>query len=418
MVSGFSQGVTMVAIPWYFIETMNLATFFGAAFAVITFLTLPWSLFAGTITDRYPRKNVFLGLTGVGLLVALGVSLSGYATGAVPAALMLLLFGSTIFIYNVHYPTLYAFGQEVSQPHEYGRTNSLLEVQGQFTSVIAGALATMLLSGTGYEGHLWKNFLPFDIEPWELHEIFMMDACTYAIAFIIILFIPYKPDANKAIDTGSVVERFMGGVRFLRKNKLLIHFGIATYAVFVVVIVTGFYLMAMYVSQHLQRQGDVFGTGEMLYAFGAIGAGFFIRWIFKRFNAVLSIIVLMVIASSGLFLCAITKITPLFLAFCFALGLCNAGIRIMRITYLFEHIPNRVIGRANSIFAFTNIFMRGSLLLLFSFPLFSSDNGVTTAYFIMACLVAASLVPLLIFYRKLNNLEVTENPADPETSSG
>lgn len=407
-ISGFAQGVTMVSIPWYFTDILDRSSFFGWAFAAITFLTLPWSLYAGTITDRYPRKKVFLGITAIGLVIALGVATTGFIQGDVPSPLILLLFASTIFIYNVHYPTLYAFGQEVTDPENYGRTNSLIEIQGQSTSVIAGALATVLLSGTGVENHLLKSILPFTVEPWTLQEIFMMDACTYALAFIIIACIPYTPDPNKQVDKGTVMERFKGGLRFLGRNRPLIHFGVATYSVFIVVIVTGFYLMAMYISQHLGREGDVYGVGEMLYAGGAISAGFFIRAIFRRTNTVAAIIILMVITSVGLFLCSMTRITPLFLAFCFALGLCNAGTRILRITYLFKHIPNHVIGRANSIFAFTNIFMRFALLFVFAMPLFSTNGGVVYAYFILGAIVAASTIPLVLFYRTLNNLNVNE----------
>ena len=34
---------------------------------------------------------------------------------------MILVFGITIFNYNVHYPNLYAFGQEITEPKNYGK---------------------------------------------------------------------------------------------------------------------------------------------------------------------------------------------------------------------------------------------------------------------------------------------------------
>ena len=33
-------------------------------------------------------------------------------------------FGTTMFHYNIHYPNLYAFGQEISEPKDYGKLNS------------------------------------------------------------------------------------------------------------------------------------------------------------------------------------------------------------------------------------------------------------------------------------------------------
>ena len=44
------------------------------------------------------------------------------------------VFGITIFNYNIHYPNLYAFGQEITEPKNYGKLNSYIEVQGQVTS--------------------------------------------------------------------------------------------------------------------------------------------------------------------------------------------------------------------------------------------------------------------------------------------
>ena len=65
-----------------------------------------------------------------------------------PDILVLLVFGVTIFNYNVHYPNLYAFGQEITEKKNYGKLNSYIEVQGQVTSVLAGAFAAILLTGT------------------------------------------------------------------------------------------------------------------------------------------------------------------------------------------------------------------------------------------------------------------------------
>ena len=43
---------------------------------------------------------------------------------------------------------MYAFGQEITEKKNYGKLNSYIEVQGQVTSVLAGAFAAILLTGT------------------------------------------------------------------------------------------------------------------------------------------------------------------------------------------------------------------------------------------------------------------------------
>ena len=114
------------------------------------------------------------------------------------------------FHYNVHYPNLYAFGQEITEPKNYAKLNAYIEIQGQSTSIFAGAFAAILLTGTenGILNLLgFKIQIPFDIQAWQIHEIFLMDAFTYVLAFIIILFIKYKPVVKRILtkETCSVV---------------------------------------------------------------------------------------------------------------------------------------------------------------------------------------------------------------------
>ena len=82
----------------------------------------------------------------------------------------LAVFGTTMFHYSIHYPNLYAFGQEITEKENYGKLNSYIEIQGQSTSIFAGAFAAILLSGTENQvmNLMGINIpLPFDIIPWK-----------------------------------------------------------------------------------------------------------------------------------------------------------------------------------------------------------------------------------------------------------
>ena len=120
-VSGFAQGISMLAIPWYFSDILNASSTFGTIYGIATFLTLFWGLYVGTLIDRYPRKNIFLLITLIGALIIGSIALSGFLLGEVPMVLIGVVFCTTLFIYNVHYPTLYAFGQEISEKKNYGK---------------------------------------------------------------------------------------------------------------------------------------------------------------------------------------------------------------------------------------------------------------------------------------------------------
>ena len=167
IISGLAQGISMVAIPWYFVKVANRPEVFATSYMVITFLTLFWGLYAGTLIDRYSRKKIFILVNIIcGLLIG-SISAYGFHVSYLPDVLVILVFGATIFNYNVHYPNLYAFGQEITEKNNYGKLNSYIEIQGQVTSVLAGALAAMLLTGvTGNSLEIagFQFILPFNID--------------------------------------------------------------------------------------------------------------------------------------------------------------------------------------------------------------------------------------------------------------
>ena len=147
IISGFAQGISMIAIPWYFVKIIERPEMFASAYIGITFLTLFWGLYAGTLIDRYSRKKLFIIINIVCGFCIGSIALYGFYMGHLADFLVILVFGITIFNYNVHYPNLYAFGQEITEPRNYGKLNSYIEVQGQTTSVLAGAFAALLLTG-------------------------------------------------------------------------------------------------------------------------------------------------------------------------------------------------------------------------------------------------------------------------------
>ncbi len=407
-VSGFAQGISMLAIPWYFSDILNRSSTFGAIYGTVTFLTLFWGLYVGTMVDKYPRKNIFLFITLIGGLIIGSVALTGYSLGEVPLPLIGLVFCVTMFVYNIHYPTLYAFGQEITEKKDYGKINSIIEIQGQSTSVLSGAFAALLITGVNQEFLTslgLENIFSFTIEPWSLHEIFLMDACTYFVAFILILLIKYTPIKPKTVDTGSVFKRLKQGASFLKQSPLLFYFGVCSYTIFAMLLIHIHQLMPIYVNIHLDASSAVYAGAEMLYALGALISGIGIRWAFKNTNTVKAIIILMLMSVFVFELTAFTQQSLILILVCFVLGITNAGTRVLRITYLFNHIPNNIIGRAGSVFQTLNVIMRFSFITLFSLTFFAKTDNITWAYFISGLFIFLSIIPLLFFYKRLLNLK-------------
>ncbi len=403
-ISGFAQGISMLSIPWYFGSVLNESSVFNMAAGCITLASIVWSLYAGTIIDKFPRKRVFLAINICGSIILGSVAAYGFMTGHLPSWLVLLVFGSTMFIYSIYFPALYAFGQEITERENYGKMNSRLEIQSQSISMLAGAVGAILLAGT-HNKHInllgIEFSLGFDITRWELWQIFLLDASTYLLSIGLIILIRYAPAEENKIEGGSVVERIKGGFRFLQNNRLLFWFGNASYAIFVVLLVEVHLLLSPYVSRHLHADPFVYSSAEIWYAIGALFAGLAIRHIFRSMHTVRAIILLMLITSAGLFITAFTNSIAWFFAFSVLIGITNAGTRILRITYLYQHIPNNIIGRASSVFNVINIALRAGLSFLFAAPFFTSSDHVTYAYLCAGIFVLIWIGPIVFRYKQL-----------------
>tara|TARA_Y100001968_G_scaffold145590_1_gene133058 strand:- start:531 stop:1796 length:1266 start_codon:yes stop_codon:yes gene_type:complete len=403
IISGFAQGISMIAIPWYFIEIVNRPQIFSLSYIIITFITLFWGLYAGTLIDRYSRKKLFI-ITNVicGFLIG-AVSFSGFYYNTVTDMLVIFVFALTILNYNVHYPNLYAFGQEITEKKYYGKLNSYIEIQGQSTSIFAGAFAALLLTGT-VDGIMnlagFDINLPFNIKAWMIHEIFLMDAISYFLATLIIIFIKYKPIAKEEIQVGSLFKRFKTGFNYLKDNPLIFNFGFASYMLFAFTLVEIHVLLPSYVKNFLEEKGDIYASAEVYYCIGAIISGLFIIKLFKRYNTVLGVILLMMFVMIGFLGMTFYKSLLVFFIANLMIGISNAGVRVLRTTFIFNHVPNNVIGRTNSVFNSLNVLVRMMLIGVFMLPFFNVEDNIRWGYAIGFLLLILAIIPLMVNYQR------------------
>jgi MFS transporter, DHA3 family, macrolide efflux protein len=419
-ISGFAQGVSMLAIPWYFAQ-QGLSSRFNLLYAFATFLTLFWGMYAGTLVDRFPRKSVFLGTNLIEGVLVLSIAALGFWQGELAWYLVMLVFAVTIFGYQLHYPNLYAFAQEITLPGNYQRVTSLLEIVGQSTNVGAGFLAALLLEGVDWQQTLvlgsWELPLSLYIPKWTIWEIFALDGTTYFISSALIALIRYVPTAKLEVELGGIWKRMRSGLNFLQQRRDILAFGLLTYSVFVVVLVELHAVAPLYITNHLREGGHILGTMEVLYAMGALSAGIGVRYLFRNRQAVQAILLLMGLAVVSLGVLSITQSVAVFLGAGLFIGFSNSGIRILRVAYLFEHVPNNIIGRTNSVFSVANIMLRVSFILLFSNAFFGRGSNIALAYGIMALFVLLALLILAWVHftaRSHGNQSTQDNVVLPE----
>jgi len=391
----------MLAIPWYFEDTLGDRGMFGRLFTIVTFFSIFWGVYSGILVDKYNRKKLFLAenITGACCLLAIGAY--GFSQQAVPVALVCLTFAITVFIYNVHYPTLYAFAQELVEPKDYKKITSYIEIQGQLASMTAGGLAAILLSGVqGGESYLGDLInLNFDIEAWPLHRIFLVDGLSYTIAIFCILMIRYTSTKKRELEIGSAVARLKVGIRFLRNNPLIFVFGVASGILFATILILNFYLSPGYINEILKGDGTTYGLGELGWALGSVLAGVFIRFLFTKKSEVFVVVLLTCIAIGAYFTLIGFHSVYLFYGLITLLGFTNAGSRIMRVSYLLKLVPNQLIGRANSVTRFVGTSIRFMLAAMLTLPFFVDHILLSLGILGSSCIIA--VVVILFYYKQL-----------------
>ncbi len=397
VVSSFAQGITMLSIPWYFASIVDQAELFGKVLAGATFISMFWTVYAGTLIDRYSRKHIFLIASAVGLLGLGGAGLYGHLNQEMPIWMVAGVFVFTFFGFNIHYPNLYAFTQQMAAKGQYGKVNSIIEILGQSTNVMSGAVGAILLMGSSGGAIDFLGYqldFPITFEAWDIWEIFLFDASTYVLAICIIPFITHDTADDLPIDIDPILRRLRTGWRFLSDNKEIRTFGFASYAIFIVLLVEVQYLLSIYVDNHLEAGADVYASSEVYFALGSLSAGLLIRKLTRTMHPVSVVAWLMALSGLSFILAAVFKDVVMFYIISIFIGFTNAGTRVTRVTHLFNHIPNNIIGRANSIFYVYNIAMRGSFLILFSTPFFDETNNVIWAYAISGAFILVSIIPL------------------------
>ena len=396
-VSSIAQGISMLAIPWYFVQ-LGETQLLVQIYLVITLITLFWGPFCGIIVDKYNRKHIFLILVGtVGSFIA-AIAAYGFYNGGLSWHFAAIAFAATFLNYNLHYPNLYAFLQEISEKKQYAKMTSYVEIQGQAARMMAGAGAAMLLEGID-DGTI-EIFgvivqVPFSIPKWELHEILALDAVTYLVSFILIWMMRYQPIAERSGEVGNLMERFKTGFNFLKENPKTLFFGVASYMIFATALISNMNILPIYVNNHLHAPANTYAMSQMFYTLGALISGIAIHTIFRKVSKSLAVILLTFITGASYIVLASTTIPMLFFIMSLMLGVTNSGTRILRMTYLFTVIPNQVFGRAGSIFNVSNILLRLMFLSIFALPFFHLSNNIIYTFWIFTVFIIIAGVVLI-----------------------
>ena len=149
----------------------------------------------------------------------------------------------------------------------------------------------------------------------------------------------------------------------------------------------------------------IFSFADVTYCLGAVISGIITYSILKKINY-LDYVVSLIIVSGFAFLFMIKyQNLKIFFICSLIIGITNASTRITRMTYFFNKIPNRLIGRTNTVFNTINTLIRSVLIAIFSHTWFSEGENVIVAYEIGVVVLIAFAIPLIF----MQILKLTKN---------
>lgn len=363
--SAIGSGITMITISWLLVTAPGGNATFGYISIMSTLVMFLCTPFIGHCIDRFSRKTLLLVNEAIGAIAVFIMVCWGFTGHSYETVHYIVLYIAGSFYYLVFYPNIFAVNQEVFAPEHYKSLSGTMEIQGQLTQVIAGAVASFMITIVAVKWILFINML------------------AYVGAFLLLSFIPYTKQRTK-LGKQPFAKQIFEGVHFMKKRKQLFWFLFATYMPFIGVMMTN-YLMPVYISDVLKANGSVYGTQGMMYGIGAMFAGIGIPILMKYVKTEVSIVFTMLIYTISITAMVIQPSVYLIYGLAIFMAMGNAGTRVARSVLMMEGVPNEIIGRVDSLFRFIGTGVR--VILLIVFTTFVSQIGVMVPFYALSLLL-------------------------------
>ncbi len=382
LTSSIGTGISSIAIPWFIIRTTGQAAL-GFAMIGITAVMFLLSPYLGGIIDRFSRKKVLLithSLCGGVLLTMATINL--FRDGVPLWTLITTSFIGQLY-FALHLTAFQAFIQEIFSETQFRSINSIFEIVNQTDTIIAGAVASVL------------------IEKLPIAYLLFINAGCYLLALMLISMIPYSFQAAHTDQTGTKKSRFFymaEGFRYIQQRPVMFIFLLSIYIPFILVMVDNF-VLPVHVATNLKQSASVYSYYNIVYSAGAIASGFVISYFtskWKDTNIILLCMVLFWLSLLGLFL---FRYTPLFLLCGLFAGIGNSGTKITRNTLMMKNVAPDYFGRVSSFYSGLGLLIR-TLLLLF-FTILSTSVSTTVIYGIMVIVMGVAIAVMLLFRTRL-----------------
>lgn len=377
-------GFNLISISWLVLEETGSELALGKIMAAATIPGVLLALFAGVIIDRMNRKwlMVILDIVRMVIIIVFLATLLLNSFTMTGLFIMVLLMGTGNSLF---WPTAQAFVQQLVEPDEYFNANALLSASYQSGSILGAGLGGLVVHYYG------------------LNTALAINALTYLISGILISLAPFSYQ-GKSGNGEKILTALMKGFKFFKQNLGVLLLGLTTILADVA-IWGALSIITITMSRDVYLAGSWgYGIMEGLYGIGAllstilagIGATFLGR---HRFLLVCYLIsAVMAWLSPGFFHIALAAAAYLLM------GLHNNSARICIRTTFMEQIPNRIMGRVQTILGvYTRLAVISSAMLAgWLVENYSVQIGMnfTSVHFLLA---AAGIILVLLIpkYRSI-----------------
>ncbi len=325
-ISMIGNNLTMIAVPWFVLETTGSAAktglvgFFTALPAVLA------AFFGGTIVDRLGHKRMSIVADIASGLTVATIPLLYITVGLQFWQLLLLVFLGALFDapgYTARLALLPDLAQMAGMPLE--RANAWQQTLERFATLVGPTLAGVLIGLLSSSHVLW------------------IDAASFAIsALLYALVISAKQTKTDAAE--SYFKQFKEGLQFVRHSRLIL-------AIVLTIAVTNFLdspifavIMPVYAKQ---IYGDATRLGLLLSIFGAgaVVSGLAFGVIGHRLPRRATYLTVFILVGLPFWVLALTPPFPIALAAMFCCGLAAGPINPILMTVFQERVPAEMRGR-------------------------------------------------------------------------
>jgi MFS family permease len=368
------SGITWIAVPWLLIHQPNGDAVFGlsnSALTLLIFLLLP---LLGKAIDRNSRKKVLIVYFIFGISTNLFVIAMILLQGHVQTWHLVVSISMGSLGVSVYYPAQFAFNQEVLAREQYRALSGAIEVQWQGGAMVAGGLASFLITR-----------IP-------LTWILLLDTCTFTAALFVLASVPYRRNPKLDLNVGSVWKLMLEGLAYLRFRPRLSLVLLGSYLPFLGVMIGG-YLLPVFIKNTLHAGPEVYGFGEVFYSLGAVLAGLTIPPLSGKIGLLPTLLLTVGCYCMAVVANPLSPGVGVLLGSLTLQGWGNAGSRVARSTMTLETVPNELMGRVNLFYSALERLLRAVFLAVVTRQVATSNPN--SGYWTIAGIGLAGWVMIL-----------------------